>query len=190
MELRVCHTQFIFSVQQSVVWGKEPMHTQSHRHVLTQLNTCTTPAQQYTLMYAMLQTPTGTYSTWTHTHTHTHAQRLCLHSLRRQISWAVADIMYLACHTDVTAMLLRLPESAVKYEWQSLQWIPPSATASGPSHTPTTPQWITEISCFTGPVSHSVFMPVCVSLCYFVGLLGWWEAIYHMWQWKILHPPF
>lgn len=90
---------------------------------------------------------TETYSKWTHTHKHT----LGPPSLRRQIFWAVADIMYLACHTDVTAILLRLPESAVKYEWQSLQWIPPSATVSGPFHAHTTPpQWITKINAFTG----------------------------------------
>lgn len=129
MEFKVCHTQFISSVWHPIEW-----HT--HPHVSTQPHTYWWILEHHHLT-GFFQKSIETHSKWTHTHTH----RLRPSSLRRQISWAVADIMYLACHTDVTAMLLTLPESAVKYEWQSQQWIPPSATVSGPSHPPPMNYW-------------------------------------------------
>lgn len=73
----------------------------------------------------------------------------------RRISWAVSDIVYLACHTDVTVMLLTPPACTVECEWQRLRWMLPVCLSrcAGPSYAPHDPQmnytdkWFSEALC-------------------------------------------
>lgn len=103
----------------------------------------------------------------------------CPLSLRRQICWAVVDIVCLTCHTDVKATRLRLPGRAVKPKRQRLQCYPLSAAVSRPSDSLTAltppPSWMNYwAECFSQWAS----LCVPVSLAEAVSCIWWWGKIF------------